>query len=447
LAAHGLHTGLVVDIGETSTRVTPVLNGHPLRHLMRRVSVGGKTLTERTLLHLVHDGYPFRSFAEPQRTDGYISGNTFLQRRVGQFVKQHLCCVKPHPHHPPHSSDNTSSNVFSHHYPDKVDQDKAINESSWPTYLQDYLKRQHQHEFVVWREARSEVTECLFVPHEAMSSSHTSSHSRSAKGALHCGDGTIHGLILNVLRDMSPATQRRMSSNIVLSGGTSLLPGLPERLCQELERAVGQAMGPVQIVAAPERDLAASVGASLLARNVDFGAAICATRQLYEDKGTSGVLAFCDQACGVLEATGNTSNTSDTTTNDTTTTTSDTTDTTSDTTTNTSDTTTTLPEIVRLVAESTTDHEMARRQGVQLRMVQALQTSLTSVLHQQPAELTEAQRETERMLAKWKAADELRCPSMAGTCKSSLARAKAKIEELERQLEEGGGGSSSSTKF
>jgi hypothetical protein len=180
---------------------------------------------------------------------------------------------------------------------------------------------------------------------------------------------------------------------------------------------------------------------------VDFGAAICATRQLYEDKGTSGVLAFCDQACGVLEATGNTSNTSDTTTNDTTTTTSDTTDTTSDTTTNTSDTTTTLPEIVRLVAESTTDHEMARRQGVQLRMVQALQTSLTSVLHQQPAELTEAQRETERMLAKWKAADELRCPSMAGTCKSSLARAKAKIEELERQLEESGGGSSSSTKF
>jgi hypothetical protein len=146
-------------------------------------------------------------------------------------------------------------------------------------------------------------------------------------------------------------------------------------------------------------------------------------------------LAFCDQACGVLEAT----NTSDTTTN-----TSDTTTNTSDTTTN---TTTTLPEIVRLLAESTTDHEMARRQGVQLRMVQALQTSLTSVLHQQPAELTEAQRETERMLAKWKAADELRCPSMAGTCKSSLARAKAKIEELERQLEEGGGGTSSSTKF
>ena len=196
LAAHGLSTGLVIDIGETSTRVTPVLNGVPLRNLMRRVSVGGKILTERTLLDLVHDGYPFRSFAEPQRFDGYISGKTFLQRRVGQFVKQSLCSVRPAP---PTAHDEVVTEQ----------RDKAINESEWPSYLKSFLKRQRQHQFVVWREARAEVTECLFVPHEISSYSCTS-------GGLRLGDGSIQGLIRSVLSEMSPKVSFYLYLNFLL---------------------------------------------------------------------------------------------------------------------------------------------------------------------------------------------------------------------------------------
>ena len=39
------------------------------------------------------------------------------------------------------------------------------------------------------------------------------------------------------------------------------------------------------------------------------------------------------------------------------------------------------------------------------------------------------------MLAKWKAADVVRCKSMATTCKGALNRAKQRIEELEKELE------------
>ena len=38
------------------------------------------------------------------------------------------------------------------------------------------------------------------------------------------------------------------------------------------------------------------------------------------------------------------------------------------------------------------------------------------------------------LLAKWKAADELRCKSMATTCKGTLNRAKKRILELEEEI-------------
>ena len=215
LVAHGLSTGLVVDVGETSTRVTPVLNGAPLKKWMRRSDLSGKTLTDRTLLHMVHDGYPFRSFAEPQRSDGHVSGQTHLQRRVAQHVKESLCCVRT-------GEEGTEER-----------RDKAINESEWPCHLRDFLRRSRQHEFVVWREARAEVAECLFDPHESMSGG------GRGVGSVGSGDSdvssiggrrTLHGMVYDVLSEMSPKMQSIMSSNIVLAGGTSLLPGLPERV-------------------------------------------------------------------------------------------------------------------------------------------------------------------------------------------------------------------------
>ena len=181
LVAHGLSTGLVVDIGETSTRVTPVVDGVPLREWIRRSMLCGRTLTDRTLLHMVHKGYPFRSFAEPQRADGHVSGNTHLQRRVAQHVKQSLCCVRT-------IKEGTEER-----------REKAINESDWPHQLRGFLQRSRQHEFVVWREARAQVTECLFDPHESMSGGGV-----EVGGAGSVQRKTLHGLVFDVLSNMSP---------------------------------------------------------------------------------------------------------------------------------------------------------------------------------------------------------------------------------------------------
>ena len=68
---------------------------------------------------------------EPQRSDGHVSGQTHLQRRVAQHVKESLCCVRT-------GEEGTEER-----------RDKAINESEWPCHLRDFLRRSRQHEFVL----------------------------------------------------------------------------------------------------------------------------------------------------------------------------------------------------------------------------------------------------------------------------------------------------------
>ena len=51
------------------------------------------------------------------------------------------------------------------------------------------------------------------------------------------------------------------------------------------------------------------MGAALLAKDACFPD-LCATQKMYHQLGTSGVLSFCDQACGVLNGGGSSSGSS-----------------------------------------------------------------------------------------------------------------------------------------
>ena len=168
LVAHGLDTGLVVDIGETSTRVTPVLNGQVLWENCSRGAVSGWDITEQTMRTLVSDdGYPFRSFAEPQRSDGYISGRTLLQQRVAQFVKEKLCFVGSISARTPGTS-NANANQTNYYGNHQSRRAKAINETDWSPTLQKFLHRHGQTGFLLWDAERCDsVAECLFTPQRA----------------------------------------------------------------------------------------------------------------------------------------------------------------------------------------------------------------------------------------------------------------------------------------
>lgn len=57
LYSHGLSTGLVVDVGFESTRLTPIYNGYISQHTSRRLNYGGEDVSKYLLNLLSRRGY------------------------------------------------------------------------------------------------------------------------------------------------------------------------------------------------------------------------------------------------------------------------------------------------------------------------------------------------------------------------------------------------------
>lgn len=81
--------------------------------------------------------------------------------------------------------------------------------------------------------------------------------------------------------------------NIVLAGGSSLFPGLPERLTKELQRLAPPSIAnKVKVIAVPERKYAAWIGGSILSSISTFPR-MWITREDYEDAGPTIVHSKC----------------------------------------------------------------------------------------------------------------------------------------------------------
>jgi actin-related protein len=82
-----------------------------------------------------------------------------------------------------------------------------------------------------------------------------------------------------------------MYANIVLTGGTSMFSGFPERLEKEIRKLAPETMR-VKIVAPALRDLAPWIGGSVLAGHPAFPQMVV-TRRAYDDVGPSIVHRGC----------------------------------------------------------------------------------------------------------------------------------------------------------
>lgn len=221
-----------------------------------------------------------------------------------------------------------------------------------------------------------------------------------------------------------------MAESIVLAGGTSLMPGVPERLHAELCRGEHLPRGvAVRVIAAPERDRAAVVGAAVLARDADFVSSLCVSRQTYKTQGPEAVLKYCDVAAGVCSWRGgdDDSNGSD------------------------GETETSaalidgemLPAIVqRLCRASSRNKEEFR--GVDLgalaASVDALQKHADSLMFHRDTSsasdqrIVELETQLDRLNSRWEAADKIRCPSSEKSCKARFARVEARAVAAEAQV-------------
>ena len=93
------------------------------------------------------------------------------------------------------------------------------------------------------------------------------------------------------------AIKKDLLNNIILSGGTSLFKGLPERFKKELQKLLpGKTKDEIKAIASPEGQYYSWIGGSILS-SIPTYESKWITKKEYEENGTSIVLKKCSEFC------------------------------------------------------------------------------------------------------------------------------------------------------
>lgn len=178
LYAQGLQTGVVVDSGDGVTHVVPVYEGFALPHLTKRLDVAGRDVTRYLIKLLLLRGYAFN------RTADFETVRQIKEKL--SFVSYDLDLDKK-------LAEETTTLVESYTLPDG----RVIKVGS----------------------ERFEAPECLFQPH-----------------LVDVEQPGVAELLFNTIQSAAVDTRSELYKHIVLSGGSSMYPGLPSRLEKELKQ-------------------------------------------------------------------------------------------------------------------------------------------------------------------------------------------------------------------
>ena len=395
LASYGITTGLVVDIGESSTRALPVFDGRTLSHAATRSPVAGKELTEQTMRMLTFDGFQFDSFARAVRTDGLIPGASWLEQRTAASLKEKLVYA-------------------SRHLEKSSPLQKSVDATELPAHLQPTLKIASKADFVNWGRHRCEVMECMFNP-------------SLIRGDQYYSQGSLQATIAAAITQLPAPLHRSMYSYIFLTGGTSECPGLPLRLMAELKRITGM---DVRVVAPAARMHAAWRGGAMLAARHDFKDNLCISKETYDQGGIGVVLeqimnisglcltenatasimagSSCVSGASIEEEIADSN----------------------------------LQRMVKSMVKSIGSASALERHDKITAAIDAL-TKLTSLFVENMKKADAAQNQVselkdqlESSRSKWAAADKVRCKAAASACKARLKRAEENASTLKKQLVE-----------
>jgi actin-related protein 2 len=213
LYAQGILTGLVVDSGEGVTHVVPIVDDHVLQDLIGRTNIAGRGITERMAELLAMRGYSFH------RTSDFD---------VLREIKEKQCFV---------STD--------------IEMDRRIA-SETTAYMVPYTLPDGR--VIKVSDELFEVPEVLFQPYqppyllyqECCASSHHSGN-RPAKMHYYCSleprddrlaEKGLSDLIYDTVMKVDINLRRQFFESIVLSGGTTMFPGLSTRIVNDLKNLV-----------------------------------------------------------------------------------------------------------------------------------------------------------------------------------------------------------------
>eukprot|EP01071_Lankesteria_metandrocarpae_P000898 Lankesteria_metandrocarpae@DN1127_c0_g1_i1.p1 len=210
LYSTGRTTGLVVEIGEGVTQVVPIYEGFTDKSSIRRSDFGGQELTMYLQKLLCDNDFPMTS------RDDYENV---------RMIKETLCYVAVDP-----AEEDTRSDLQeTYTLPDGMTLRDGITKS------------------VTLGAERFYCPEALFEPH-----------------LLQRDNPPLTELIWQSVQASPMETRRSTLAAVILSGGSTMFPGLPERLTKELKfTAPPQARSSVRVVANDDRLFADWLGAKL----------------------------------------------------------------------------------------------------------------------------------------------------------------------------------------
>lgn len=178
LYAQGLLTGVVVDSGDGVTHICPVYEGFALPHLTKRLDIAGRDVTRYLIKLLLLRGYAFNHTADFETV---------------RMMKEKLCYVGYDIHAEERLAQETTCLVKHYTLPDG----RVIKVGG----------------------ERFEASEALFQPHLVNVE----------------GQGMAE-LVFSAIQAAEIDMRSELYKHIVLSGGSTMYPGLPSRLEREIKQ-------------------------------------------------------------------------------------------------------------------------------------------------------------------------------------------------------------------